>query len=289
VTADEALDRSSTGDVSSPAMPPPAGPAPGLREQLGSTKDSVKGLLDAHVDLAKTEMGSIAGQVARAAGLVGVAIALFVLVGLLLVIGGALFVAEWLLGSMGWGVLHGTLLFSGFALMCILVLLGFGAGRLIGYLGLSLLVGIAIAVVLGLDLLNQAYTAIGNAVIPGVDPAWRTILAGAVTGAIVVGVLALIPAIRMGGGGAVGVIILGLVVGALLGAFTAITFSWRPAFGVGLTVAYTLWLVLQVADLFRTGVDDEALKARFYPSQTIDTTKETLEWLKRRMPRANES
>jgi MFS family permease len=212
-----------------------------------------------------------------------------VLVGLLLVVGGALFVAEWLLGSMGWGVLHGTLLFSGFALMCVLVLLGFGAGRLVGYLGLSLLVGIAIAVVLGLDLLNQAYTAIGNALIPGVDPAWRTILAGAATGAIVIGVLALIPAIRMGGGGAVGMIVLGLVAGALLGAFTAITFSWRPAFGVGLTVAYTLWLVLQVADLFRTGVDDEALKARFYPSQTIDTTKETLEWLKRRMPRANES
>ena len=82
---------------------------------------------------------------------------------------------------------------------------------------------------------------------------------------------------------------MGLVLGALLGAFTAITFGWRPAFGVGLTVAWTLWFALLVSDLFRTGVDDEALKARFYPNQTIDTTKETLEWLKQRMPRANES
>ena len=28
----------------------------------------------------------------------------------------------------------------------------------------------------------------------------------------------------------------------------------------------------------------EALKARFYPAQTIDTSKETLEWLQKRMP-----
>ena len=37
------------------------------------------------------------------------------------------------------------------------------------------------------------------------------------------------------------------------------------------------------------GVDDEALKERFYPARTIDTTKETLEWLQKRMPRENES
>jgi hypothetical protein len=39
----------------------------------------------------------------------------------------------------------------------------------------------------------------------------------------------------------------------------------------------------------RTGIDTEALRKRFIPSQTIDTTKETIEWLKRRMPRGNES
>jgi MFS family permease len=150
-------------------------------------------------------------------------------------------------------------------------------------------IGVVIAVVLGLDLLSNAYAAIGNAVIPGVDERWRTIIAGALTGAIVLAVVSLLAAFRVGGAGAIGVIILGLVLGAALGAFTAITFAWRPAFGVGLTVAYATWLALMVADLFSTGVDDEALKARFYPSQTIDTTKETLEWLKQRMPRANES
>ena len=37
-------------------------------------------------------------------------------------------------------------------------------------------------------------------------------------------------------------------------------------------------------DVPRTGIDVEALKNRFIPNQTIDTSKETLEWLQKRMP-----
>ena len=37
-------------------------------------------------------------------------------------------------------------------------------------------------------------------------------------------------------------------------------------------------------DVSRTGIDVEALKARFTPTQTIETSKETLEWLQKRMP-----
>ena len=37
-------------------------------------------------------------------------------------------------------------------------------------------------------------------------------------------------------------------------------------------------------DVMRTGIDIEALKLRFYPTQSIDTGKETLEWLQKRMP-----
>ncbi len=290
MTADEAVALEPPAGTPAPAPNrPPAGPPPGIKQQAGATKDAVKGLIDAHVDLAKTEISSIGGQIARAAGLVGVAIALAVLVGLLLVLGGSLFFAEWLLGSMGWGVLHGTLLFSALAFACVLAVLGFRGGRMAAMFGLALVAGAVVAVVLGLDLLNAAYAAIGNALIPGIDPAWRTIVAGAATGAVVFGVLALVPAFRAGGGAAFGLVFVGLILGALLGAFTAITFGWRPAFGVGLTVAYMLWFGLLVSDLFRVGVDDEALKARFYPGKTIDTTKETLEWLKQRMPRANES
>ena len=37
-------------------------------------------------------------------------------------------------------------------------------------------------------------------------------------------------------------------------------------------------------DMARTGIDQEALKARFYPVKTIETSKETLEWLQSKMP-----
>ena len=38
------------------------------------------------------------------------------------------------------------------------------------------------------------------------------------------------------------------------------------------------------ADIARTGVDTDALEARFYPTQTIETSKETLAWLQSKMP-----
>jgi hypothetical protein len=84
-------------------------------------------------------------------------------------------------------------------------------------------------------------------------------------------------------------LLVGFLYGAFIGAMTAITYAWRPAFGLGLAVGYALWIVFLVMDLARTGIDQEALKERFYPGRTIDTTKETLEWLQKRMPRENES
>ena len=140
-----------------------------------------------------------------------------------------------------------------------------------------------------------------NAVLPGVDAANRPL----VTGMLLVGLIALVIGLvlffGMGGAGTFrespgkGILLLVLTVlvsflyGAVIGAFTSITFAWRPAFGLGLSIAYLLWIVFLIGDLFRTGIDDEALKERFYPARTIDTTKETLEWLQKRMPRENES
>lgn len=190
---------------------------------------------------------------------------------------------------MGWGILHGLTLFPAIAVAAILLAIGFPGGRIGGWFVLSLLIGIAISVVLGLHLLNQLYAALGDQLLAGVDPAWRTILMGAIVGAIVIAVISILPAASVGGGGAVGVILLGAIVGALLGAFTAITFDWGPAVGVGLTVAWLTWIALMGADAARKGIDTEALKQRFYPSTTIDTGKETLEWLKQRMPRGPES
>ena len=74
------------------------------------------------------------------------------------------------------------------------------------------------------------------------------------------------------------------VLGVVLGAFTAITFGPQVGAGIGITLGYVTWIVLMGIDVARTGIDVEALKDRFYPAQTIDTSKETLEWLQKRMP-----
>jgi hypothetical protein len=74
------------------------------------------------------------------------------------------------------------------------------------------------------------------------------------------------------------------IVGALAGAFSAITFGPQVGAAVGITLGWLTWIVLMGADVARSGVDTEGLKDRFYPTQTIDTGKETLEWLQKRMP-----
>src|SRR6185503_5863570 len=97
------------------------GEAPGLREQLGATFTAGKRLLRAHVDLGKAELGEIAGNVGRMVGLFGATIGIAILAGLLLGIGSILFLGEWLFGSIGWGVLLGTLLLIDIAMTLILL------------------------------------------------------------------------------------------------------------------------------------------------------------------------
>ncbi len=99
-------------------------------------------------------------------------------------------------------------------------------------------------------------------------------------------IVGIVVAIRMNsGGGGRFVAWAGLTVfGVALGAFTAITFSPQVGAGIGIFVGYLTWMALMALDVSRTGIDVEALKTRFTPVQTIDTSKETLEWLQKRMP-----
>ena len=89
--------------------------------------------------------------------------------------------------------------------------------------------------------------------------------------------------------GAFGGFVVGFVLGGALGAFTAITFTWHVAIAIGIAVFLGLATALMGVDVATNGIDTEALKARFYPQQTIDTTKETIEWAKARIPGAPKS
>src|SRR6187397_1750269 len=124
-----------------PTAPPPRGPRtkpPGLTEQLKATRDAAMALVMAHVDLAKAEAGQIAGEVGRVAAVGALAIALVIFAVFLVVIGTSLWLGEWLLGSMGWGVLHGFLLFVSVALAAVLIALGVSGRRVGGGLLVSI-------------------------------------------------------------------------------------------------------------------------------------------------------
>ena len=240
----------------------------------------------AHIDLAKAETSAIGTEIGRVAALGGLAFLLVVFAVFLLVIGISLGLGEWLLGSMGWGVIDGVLAFLAVAMAAVLFALGI-SGRRIGlaFLG-GVLVGILIGVVLGLGFLNQLYAAIGDAVAIAVDPGIRPLVVGMLLGGFVGLIGGIVAAVSMSasGGGRFAAFAGLTVLGVALGAFTAITFGPQVGAAIGITVGYIAWIAFMGIDVARTGIDQEALKTRFTPVQTIETSKETLEWLQKRMP-----
>lgn len=256
---------------------------PGIRRQLAATKAAALGLVRAHIDLAKAEFDEIKGEIARAAALAAVALVCLVLLGFLFPIGLILFTGEWLFGSIGWGLLHATL-----GLLAVALAAGLVAVRLPGLVvdaALAVVIAIILVVVFALDLPNALWGAIGDAANLGNDDAsWRPLATGALVMAILGGVVGLLSGIRAGGGAIIAGLAGGLVLGALLGAFTAITFGAQAGAAVGVTAGLIAWPSLMGARAARAGIDTEALKARFWPQTTIDTTMETIEWAKARNP-----
>jgi hypothetical protein len=268
---------------SSPPPPGGAPEAPGLKEQLFATRDAARGLVSAHIDLAKAEIGDVLDEVKRIAVLAGIAIGLLLLGGLLLPIGLALFVGEALFGSIGWGVLHGTLLLVDIGLMCVLLVVASARGVGGAFL-LAIVVGVIVGVVLGLDLTNRGWTLLGDQIAGQFAASDRPLVVAAGSLAIIGAVLGLISGIRGGIGAAIFGLVAGAIAGALLGALTAVALGPRLGAAVGVTVALLVWPAAMGLRVARQGFDGEEFFNRFKPDTTIETTKETIEWVRRRMP-----
>jgi hypothetical protein len=277
-------------DPPSSTPPPPAGGtgAPeeplGLRAQVGATKEAAVGIARAHIELAKAEASEIGGEVARSAALGCLAVFSMVFIGLLLPIGTTLFLGEWLFGSMGWGILLGTELAIAIAVTAALVAL-----RVTGVqwsFAAALVISAVLAIVLAFRLPRLGWDRLAQAVNftfgaeSGATPVWTGIIVMAIVGAIV--------GLALGSGrsgkAAIAGLVVGAVLGAIVGAFSAINFDRRSGAGWGLAIGFAIWPVLMAMRLARSGIDAEALKARYYPDVTIDTAKETLEWVRARTP-----
>lgn len=267
-----------------PAGRPDADQPPGLRSQLGATFEAAKRLFRAHVDLARAELADIVDEVKRMVALIGAAIGVIILASLLFGIGMLLFLGEWLFGSIGWGVLLGTLLLVDIAVVAFLLALDVTGRRLATSLFLAVVVGVIVGVVLGFNLTNRGWTALGDAVASYYDASTRTVLLAIGSLAGIGAVLGLLATIRNGIGAAIVGIIAGAVVGAALGALTVVTMPATVGAALGVLVALITWPILAARDVMQTGVDGEAIKKRFTPDETIGLTKETIEWVRARMP-----
>src|SRR5829696_9236233 len=147
----------------------------GLKRQVGATKDALLTLVRAHVNLAKAEASEIGAEVKVVAAAV------------VLPIGVMLFLGEWLFGSLGWGVFHGTELLILMAVAGVLAVLG--AGRVGRSVVLGFLAGVLVAILFGTNAPNLLYTTLAAQFPPGTDPGPVAILVGAVAGAVIVGLL----------------------------------------------------------------------------------------------------
>jgi MFS family permease len=261
---------------------------PGLRSQIGATIGAGRRLFQAHVDLAKAEMSEIAGSVGRMVGLFAGAFALVLFAGLLIAIGGILFLGDWLFGSIGWGVLLGTILLIDLAVMAVLVALDVSSKRIGMAFTIGALVGIAVGLVLGLDLAHRGWQTLADAVAPQFDAAERTRNLAVGATALIWAVVGMVVGARAGEGVSIGKVLGGAVVGAVLGAIvgwlTSVTIPAQVGAAIGVLIALVVWPVMAALDLMRTGVDGEQIAKKFKPEATIELTKETIEWVRARTP-----
>jgi hypothetical protein len=272
-----------------PASRPDPDQPQGLRAQLGATFAAGKRLVRAHVDLAKAELSEIVDEVKRMVALIGAAIGVLVLAGLLFGIGLFLFLGEWLLGSIGWGVLLGTLLLVDVAVVAFLLALDVKGGRLGTSFIVAVILGVIAGVVFGFDLPHKGWTALGDAIAGYYDPSTRTVLLALSAGAAIGAILGLLATMRNGIGAAIGGVVVGAIVGGLVGGLTVISLPATVGAALGVLVTLVVWPIFAAREVMQTGVDGEAIMKKFTPDETIGLTKETIEWVRARMPLAPKS
>lgn len=267
-----------------PASKPSTGEPPGLRAQLGATIEAGKRLFRAHVDLAKAEIGEIVGEVKRIVALAGMALGAILMAVLLLFVGGLLFLGEWLFGSIGWGVLLGFLLLLDVAVIALLIALDQKPAKVSSSLLVAVVIGVGVGLLFGLDLTHRGWTSLGDSLASAYDPNTRAVLLAVGSSAAILGLFGFATGISRGIGHAFGRLLVWAVIGVFVGLLTVVSIPAQVGAALGVMATLIAWPVIAGRELLRTGVDGEALAKKFTPQQTIDLTKETIEWVRARTP-----
>ena len=251
---------------------------------------ALRRMIDAHIALAKAEIGLIADKAKVTVALVAGALALVIFAALVATVGTPLFLGEWVFGSMGWGILHAVLFGLAVAVALVLRALDFSAARLGWTLVAAAFVGFLVGGVFFLNLPHNAWAWVGDQVdvqtTLDIDPAYRPLAVAAGIGAIVGAVLGLVIGIWKGRSfsAAIGGLLGGAIALGALCAFTAIAFSVECAVGLAVAVTLAVWPVFASRPLLDGTYDFDAYTAEYWPGLTIEVFQGTIEQLKLRLP-----
>lgn len=231
-------------------------------------------MIGAHLALLKAELAITGQQLGIIIGLALGALLLAILILILLYVGTFLFLGEWLFGSMGWGMIHGTLL--GIAVIgFIAVNLAGGSMRSYAWgFAWGALVTVALSLLFASNLLRQG--AVAGAVevestVP-LHPNLLPTLVGLVVGGLVVALVALLAGWRSGWkyGSPGAVIVGGLALGGFVGAILGSTLFDNPgAVAISLMLGLLAWMIVGFALAARTGFDPETRYAGLIPRESI--------------------
>jgi hypothetical protein len=260
----------------------------GLGEQIGRFREAVKRLISAHVDLARAEFAEIADEIKRLAGFLGLALGMVLFALLLLGVGLPLFLGDWLFGSLGWGLLHGVLGAVAIAVAAVAAALGASRrGVWLPFLG-GLLLGVGVAALLGSGVAYDAASELAARAEPALridlPSGWDTLVAAIVAGAAIGAILFFVVALarRRSFRRALGLLLDGLIIGAILGGILGGgRYGWQVGSAIGVTVGLVTWIATTATTI--TGLDISARFERMKPGTTIETARETLEWVRARI------
>jgi hypothetical protein len=212
-------------------------------------RTGAKGLVDAHLALLREELAIAGRELAIIVALALVAFVLACLLVTLLYVGSFLFLGEWLFGSMGWGILHGSLLTVAIIELIGLNLAGGWSGASWRGLLIALVLGILLAILFASNVMRDAAVNVSQQLHPSIaiEPpllaVFTVALIGAVVGAIALFVLGLVigsrnPLTAFG-------LVYGFVVGFVIGS-AVVDPSWLPVLVGGIAGAVVLGLILMI-------------------------------------------
>ncbi len=238
------------------------------------------------MDLLKAELSVTGRDLGIIAASVVAILSLIVLALLLVAIGTCLFLGEWLFGSMGWGILHGTLFLCLMVVPLVIDLAGGWAGATVRGVALGVVVTLALWLLFASNVLRDAAVRAGRDIHTwvAIEPAALPTLAGLVAGAVILAVPLAIIGSRQGMGVRLGLLglLLGAIVGAILG---SVTFDTKGALAVALTIGYIAAIVASIALAARRGFDPERRYERIVPRESLAMAEETKRFLERQWRR----